>query len=107
MQVEQREKMRGGEGIVRFTHFVAEKSQKNTRLAAEVELPPGASIGSHAHDTETEYFIFLEGAGMANDNGVEVPVQKGDVMITGNGAFHSLKNTGPVPLIFNAIIVTH
>ncbi|GHV74958.1 hypothetical protein AGMMS49940_22600 [Spirochaetia bacterium] len=65
------------------------------------------SIGYHQHDAETEYFIFTSGAGTANDNGTEHPVKAGDMMVTGNGASHSVKNTGSVPLVFNAIIVTH
>ena len=44
---------------------------------------------------------------MAVDNGEEFPVKAGDVMITGNGGAHSVENTGQVPLVFNAIIVTH
>ncbi|MDR3160981.1 MAG: cupin domain-containing protein [Spirochaetaceae bacterium] len=107
MKVEQKERMRGGEGTVFLTHFVGENTQKNTRLAGEFTLPPGTSIGIHRHDKETEYFIFLEGTGTVTDNGAERPIQKGDVMITGNGASHSVKNTGSLPLIFTALIVTH
>jgi mannose-6-phosphate isomerase-like protein (cupin superfamily) len=107
MQIEKKEKMRGGEGVVSITHFVDGNTQKHTRMLAEVTLPPGASIGNHQHDGETEYFIFREGTGVVNDNGVEVPVKPGDVMITGNGAFHSVKNTGSVPLIINALIITY
>jgi mannose-6-phosphate isomerase-like protein (cupin superfamily) len=111
MKSEQKEKMRGGDGTVSFAHFIdgaAENEvQKHVRLAAELTLPPGASIGYHQHTGETEYFIFVEGSGILNDNGVEVPVKKGDVAITGNGASHGVKNTGSVPLILNAIIVTY
>jgi mannose-6-phosphate isomerase-like protein (cupin superfamily) len=107
MKIEQKEKMRGGEGTATFAHFIDDKSQKHARLAAEITLPPGASIGYHQHEEETEYFIFLEGNGLVNDNGTEVPVKKGDVMITGDGAFHGVKNSGSVPLVMNAIIVTN
>jgi mannose-6-phosphate isomerase-like protein (cupin superfamily) len=107
MKTEQKEKMRGGEGIVNFTYFVPNDTEKNARMLAEISLDPGVSIGNHRHDTETEYFIFISGAGTVNDNGTERPVKAGDVMVTGNGASHSVKNTGSVPLVFNAIIVTH
>jgi mannose-6-phosphate isomerase-like protein (cupin superfamily) len=107
MKVEPKEKLRGGEGTAIFTHFVEGGSQKNVRLAAEINLPPGASIGYHQHEGETEYFIFMEGTGTVSDNGTEIPVGKGDVMVTGNGAYHSVKNSGTVPLVFNAFIVTH
>lgn len=107
MRIEQKEKMRGGEGIATLTHFVDGSALQHARLMAELTLPPGASIGYHQHEGETEYFIFLSGSGLANDNGVEVPVKSGDVMVTGNGASHSIANTGQVPLVFHAIIITH
>jgi mannose-6-phosphate isomerase-like protein (cupin superfamily) len=106
MKVEQKENMRGGEGIATLTHFVDGSAMQNARMLAELTLPPGASIGYHRHDGETEYFIFLSGSGVVNDNGTEAPVQGGDVMVTGNGA-HSVANTGQVPLVFHAVIITH
>jgi mannose-6-phosphate isomerase-like protein (cupin superfamily) len=41
------------------------------------------------------------------DNGEEFSVQAGDMMITGDGDSHSIKNTGSVPLVYYAIIITH
>lgn len=110
MRIEKKEYMRGGEGTATLTHFsgaAPEEILRHTRLAAELTLPPGASIGYHQHAGETEYFVFLEGTGVVNDNGTEVPVKKGDVMITGGGASHGVKNTGAVPLVFNAFIITY
>ena len=102
MKTEVKEKMRGGEGRAELVHLVNCENEKNIRLLAELTLQPGCSIGSHSHETETEYFIILSGSGMVNDNGVETPVQAGDVIITGNGASHSISNTGVVPLVFYA-----
>jgi mannose-6-phosphate isomerase-like protein (cupin superfamily) len=107
MRVEQKERLRDGEGILTLTHLTEDDTQKNVRLAGEFILPSGTSIGTHRHDNETEYFIFLEGTGTVNDDGRETPVAKGDMMITGNGASHNVKNTGSGPLVFNALIVTH
>ena len=107
MKTETKEKMRGGEGITSFTHFVDCENEKNIRMLAELTLPPGASIGKHVHDSETEYYIILSGSGTVNDNGKDVPVKAGDTMITGNGASHSITNTGSAPLVFHAIIVTY
>ncbi|MDR2482933.1 MAG: cupin domain-containing protein [Treponema sp.] len=106
MKTERKENMRGGEGAASLTHFTG-GPERHTRLAAELSLPPGASIGYHQHTDETEYFVFLEGSGVVNDNGADIPVQKGDVMITGGGASHGVKNTGAVPLVFNAFIITY
>ena len=107
MKGEDKEKMRDGEGIIHLTYLVDNNSQKNARMFAEITLNPECSIGYHQHDTETEYYFILSGTGTVNDDGKEVEVKQGDSIITGNGAFHSIKNTGSVPLVFHAIIVTY
>ncbi|MDL2228785.1 cupin domain-containing protein [Treponema sp. OttesenSCG-928-L16] len=107
MKTEKKEKMRDGEGTVTFVHFMEDEQMKHCRLMAELTLPPGASIGEHSHNNETEYYIILEGDGTVIDNGKALPVKKGDVVVTGDGASHSIKNTGSVPLVFNAVIITY
>ncbi|MDR0587053.1 MAG: cupin domain-containing protein [Treponema sp.] len=107
MKTEIKEKMRGGEGTVTLVHFTDCKDEKNIRLLAEITLPPGASIGNHQHDAETEYFLVVSGSGIVDDSGVEKPVSAGDSIITGGGASHSVKNTGNVPLVLHAAIVTY
>jgi mannose-6-phosphate isomerase-like protein (cupin superfamily) len=107
MKVEQKTSMRDGTGTVTLTHLADESAQQHTRLLAELSLPPGASIGPHQHDGETEYFFILSGTGVVNDNGTEIPVAPGDTVITGNGASHSIKNPGEVPLVLHAVIVTY
>jgi mannose-6-phosphate isomerase-like protein (cupin superfamily) len=107
MKTEVKEKMRDGDGLVRFTYLVDAANEKNTRMLAEITLEPDCSIGYHRHDKETEYYFIISGSGAVNDNGKDVQVKAGDSIITGNGASHSIKNTGNVPLIFHAIIVTY
>ncbi|MDR1654964.1 MAG: cupin domain-containing protein [Treponema sp.] len=107
MKKEQKENMRGGEGIASFTHLVDCGNEKNIRMLSEISLPPGASIGYHQHNGETEYFLILSGNGTVNDEGAERPVSAGDAVITGNGGSHSIKNTGKEPLVFHAVIVTY
>jgi quercetin dioxygenase-like cupin family protein len=107
MRTEKKEKMRDGEGIVSLVHLVDCEKEKNIRLLAELTLPPGASIGSHRHEGETEYFLVLSGGGTVNDDGTEKTFKAGDTIITGNGAFHGIKNTGADPLVMHAVIVTH
>ncbi len=107
MKIELREKMMGGEGTVALVHFVNGASMKNARLFLEATLPPGASIGAHRHDSETEYYIILEGTGIVMDNGIKKSVKAGDVVVTGNGASHSIKNVGTAPLKLHAVIITH
>ena len=107
MKVEDKDRLREGEGITRMRQLVDAGKEKNVRLLAELTLDPGCSIGYHQHDKETEYYIILSGEGTVNDDGKEVIVKQGDSVITGNGAFHSIKNTGSAPLVFHAAIITH
>ena len=107
MKVEEMERMRDGEGITRINHLVDATNEKHTRLLAEVTLNPGCSIGYHKHEAETEYYFILSGEGTVNDDGKEVSVKQGDAIITGNGASHGIKNSGTVPLVFHAVILTY
>ena len=107
MKVEEKERMRDGDGVVRLTYLLDGSTQKNARMFAEVTLNPGCSIGYHRHDSETEYYFIISGTGVANDDGKEVQIKQGDSIITGNGASHAIKNTGSVPLVFHAVIVTY
>ena len=107
MIVEEKERLRDGEGNAHLTYLLDGSTQKNARLFAEITLNPGCSIGYHQHDSETEYFFIISGTGTVNDDGKEVEVKQGDSIITGNGASHSIKNSGSVPLVFHAVIVTY
>ena len=107
MKTEIKEKMRGGEGRVELVHLVDCANEKNIRMLAEITLKPGCSIGGHSHENETEYFLILGGEGAVNDDGTEKPVKAGDVVVTGNGASHSISNNGSVPLVLHAVIVTY
>ena len=107
MKFENKERLRDGEGVVNITNLVDADTEKNVRLLAEIRLEPGCSIGYHSHESETEYYIILSGTALVNDDGKEVEVTQGASIITGNGASHSIKNIGSVPLVFHAIIVTY
>ena len=107
MKIEEKERMRDGDGTTRITYLLDGEKEKNARMFAEVTLNPGCSIGYHRHDSETEYYFILSGTGTVNDDGKEVQVKQGDSIITGNGASHGIKNTGSVPLVFHAVIVTY
>jgi len=107
MKVQQNEKMRGGTGVVTMVHLADQSTMKHHRLLADVTIPPGASIGEHDHVNEIEYYIILEGEGIVVDNGKDVKVGPGDVVATGDGASHSIRNEGKAPLRFHAVIVTY
>ncbi|OHD27465.1 MAG: cupin [Spirochaetes bacterium GWC1_27_15] len=107
MEKEIKVKMRGGDGDVHLLHFVSPKDLKNARLLAKITIPCGASIGEHEHINETEYYIILKGKAIVVDDGVEKEVKEGDVVVTGNGGKHSIRNTGSIDLEMIAAIITY
>lgn len=72
---------------------------------AVMKLREGEEIGYHQHVGETELFHFLEGQGEINDNGENVHVSPGDVVVTPVDGWHAFKNTGVGDLVFTALIV--
>ena len=106
-KTEVKEKMRDGEGSAKISHMVDAEKEKHTRMLAEVTLNSGCSIGYHQHVNETEYYFITSGTGTVNDDGKESAVKAGDSVVTGNGASHSIKNTGTEPLVFHAVIITY
>jgi len=105
MKTDVKEKLRGGAGSTGIAHCLDYERAKHITLFAEMTLQPGCSIGDHRHDNEAEYYIIASGGGKVNDNGVEVTVSPGDVVVTVSGEHHGIENTGSVPLVFYAIIV--
>lgn len=106
MTVEIREKMRGGNGNVKFQNiFNPDEIKGKCRLFSQITLEPGCSIGSHVHDQEEEIYYILSGTGTVNDNGVVKNVGPGDAIKAGDGESHSISNNGDVPLVFLAVII--
>ena len=81
-----REYMRGGREFVQLTALSRELPE-HARLFSVLRLIPGASIGYHEHEGETEMFYFLEGCGRVRDD-------------------HAVENTGDCDLVILAVIVT-
>ncbi len=106
MRAELKEKMRGGEGTVKLLHLVEKEHMKNARLMAQLTISPGSGIGTHEHSGETEYFIIQKGRGIALDNDREKELNEGDVLITGGGESHNIRNEGPGDLVLLAVIIT-
>lgn len=104
-QVETRERMRGGAGQVQICHLEQERLPEKGRLFARMTLAPGCSIGSHTHEGETELFYFMEGEGVAIDDGERIPVKAGDSMTTGSGHSHGVENTGATEMVILAAII--
>ena len=107
-EIEKRRAMRGGVGEITVRHYLKpDEIKARTRLCAELVLPPGASIGPHDHVDEDEIYIIQKGQGLMNDGGKEFPVAAGDAIVTGQGASHSIKNTGSEDLVVTAVILKY
>ena len=107
MKSEERENMRGGAGTTTLIHMESAENMKNCRLMSEIILPPGAGIGEHEHLNETEYYIITQGEGLVCDNGSDVVISAGDLVVTPHNNKHNIRNTGSVDLKFYAVIVTY
>ena len=99
-----REFMRGGKKQVLQT-TLSEKLPENVRIFSILTLLPGASIGYHVHENETELFYFMEGCGRVQDDDRVVDVCDGDSMATFSGHGHSVENTGDTNLVILATII--
>ncbi|NJD01498.1 MAG: cupin domain-containing protein [Ruminiclostridium sp.] len=108
METETRDKMRGGNGEIGLRHILKQNQLKGKcRLFSELVIKPGCSIGLHRHDGEEEIFYIVKGEGLADDNGSKQLLKAGDVMLTGDGASHSIENTGNVDLVIIAVILLY
>jgi mannose-6-phosphate isomerase-like protein (cupin superfamily) len=101
-----RTNMKGGDGTVLVTEFVsaAELNQKG-RLFSNIHLDPGASIGYHVHEGESELFYVVRGEAVYNDNGTEYPISASDTAIVTPGNGHCVANRGTEPVDLIALIV--
>lgn len=99
-----REYMRGGKEYVQFTHLSGKLPEK-ARIFDILTLIPGASIGYHVHEGETELFYFMEGCGRVQDDEQFFDVTAGDCMATFSGHGHSVENTGDHDLVLLAVII--
>ena len=108
MEVEIREKMRGGPGSVKITHlFKPDEFKAPVRLCAHLVITPGSGIGLHEHLTEDEVYVIVKGEGLLDEGSGEKKVAAGDAILTGRGAKHSLRNAGRTDLELFAFISTY
>lgn len=106
MPVSVKEHLQGGSGSVECTVVVPRSSMIHARLFNLLRLCKGDSIGVHEHHDEVEYYYILKGEGIVSGpNGDEV-ANVGDVVITGWGASHAIRNDGDEDLVFLAVIST-
>lgn len=101
----ERPQMRGGNGTVELMDLVNPSDLSHSRLLSQITLNPGCSIGDHEHIKETEYYWIITGEGIVSEANGESTVHSGDVVVTGDGETHAIRNSGKTPLIFLALIL--
>ena len=67
-------------------------------------LIPGASIGLHTHEVDSETIYILEGNGQVLYEGEYIPLTAGDCHYCPKGSEHCLINTGAEDLLFYAVV---
>jgi len=106
MLTQQIDHMRGGQGIVAVKHLLnPDEMLGKGRLFAQNTLPPGASIGLHRHQGDSEAYYVIEGSGVYRNNDQSFAIGVGDLALVDDQNQHSIENTGDVPLIFIALIL--
>lgn len=75
------------------------------RLYSMIQVKPGEEIEYHMHMGESEWYFFLSGKGICNDNGTKLDIVPGLATLTMSGQGHSVKNTGDEPIVFMALII--
>lgn len=93
-----------GKALVRVM-LEPDKLNGKGRMFNHIWLEPGSSISYHQHVGETEWYYIIKGHGLFHDNGKDVEVFDGDVTITNDQEFHSLKNIGDDVLEMIALIL--
>lgn len=100
------EKPRGGEGVMIGNEYLRNAGIKSKLSGFNImNLEPGGAVGFHQHVGNEEIYYIISGNGIARDNDNESAVEAGDLIYTGDGDWHSIKNTGTDMLVFAAFIV--
>lgn len=68
-------------------------------------LTPGASIGEHTHEENSEVIFVLRGDGTIIDDGVATPICAGQSTLCAKGHSHSLVNTGEEDMEIYATVI--
>ncbi|MFH9402249.1 cupin domain-containing protein [Streptomyces sp. NPDC017638] len=89
----------GAAGVTQWRSLAAGRGLRGPYEAVEWAcVPPGGLSGEHLHSRTEEAYVLLSGRGEALLNGEPHPVRAGEIVLTGLGATHGLRNTGAVPL---------
>lgn len=93
---------KGGEG-----NFIARMyTDENNKIMFD-KLEPGASIGLHTHETNSEIIYLISGSGRVIYDDTEEELLPGECHYCPMGHTHSLINAGTDMLVFFAVVPEH
>jgi len=97
---------RGGNGdIFRQAIFTPEQMHDKGLVCAVMTIPPGSSIGHHAHNPDAELYYILSGTLRITDDDVTKDLTAGDAVFTGGGSTHSAENVSNEDAVMLAFVV--
>ena len=99
---EERPHFQGGEK----SYFAKMYADDNNKIM-HGRLEPGASIGLHTHEANSEMIYILKGNGTVLYDGGKESVSAGTCHYCPMGHSHSLINNGQEELLFLAIVPSH
>ena len=68
-------------------------------------VKPGQEVVAHEHPAGDDFWVCVQGTGVFYPAvGEEMPVERGDLIITGKGTCHGLRNTGTEDFIFVSVV---
>lgn len=112
LDVEKRDPMYGGNGVVYMLSLFEKGELVNNRIASYMVLmSKGDQAGFHEHGSrkEQELYVIVSGEGLyeekSGENGQirQIPLKKGNVTAANGECYHSITNTGDEPLIIFVI----
>ncbi|MBO6296478.1 MAG: cupin domain-containing protein [Prevotella sp.] len=96
------DRFKGGNGLLVTRNFVDEKNK-----IMMSRLTPGANIGYHQHEQNSEIIYIISGVGHVDYEGEREEVAAGTVHYCPMGKSHALYNDGGDDLVYFAIVPEH
>ena len=96
--LEMEERAHDGDGSILTARARGRAEGSRLAFVDLTEIPPGASIGVHAHGVDEEVYVIIAGEGTVTLGEEQHRVRPGTVVVNPCGGRHGLRNTGLVPL---------